>query len=167
VDVTMGQDASVTGGYLHGVVFKVDAILPIPTGSGSSWLYLFGSTYIRLQTNQNLSPLVLQTPPTPITVPSPTVFVLPLRQPNRDYFRLGVGLNINQLWCKAFASSCPTTTADNTTAAKPADPSTPAKPGATTPADATTTAKPVTDTSKAAKSGTSPAAGGTTPATKP
>lgn len=133
VDVTLGQDASVSGGYLHGVVFKVDAILPIPTGSASSWLYLFGSTYIRLQSNQNLSPLVLQTPPTPISVPSPTVFVLPLRQPNRDYFRLGVGLNINQLWCKAFGSNCGSSSPDTTTTSgsSAADTTTPAKPGTT------------------------------------
>jgi hypothetical protein len=85
--------------------------LPIPTGS-TSWLYLFGSTYIRLQRNQNLPPLILQTPNPPIAVPSPTVVVLPLVQPNRDYYRLGVGLNINQLWCKAFGSGCSTSTTD-------------------------------------------------------
>jgi hypothetical protein len=63
-----------------------------------------------LQSNQNLPPLILQTPPTTVTVPSPTVIVLPLRQPNRDYYRIGVGLNINQLWCKAFGSGCSTST---------------------------------------------------------
>ena len=109
LDVTLGQDSSVTGGYLRGVVFKLDGTLPIPTGS-SSWLYLFGSSYVRLQSNQNLPPLILQTPPTTVTVPSPTVIVLPLRQPNRDYYRIGVGLNISQLWCKAFGSGCSTST---------------------------------------------------------
>ena len=106
-DATIGQDASVTGGYLRGVVFKVDANIPIPTGS-SSWLYLFGSAYMRLQSNQNLPPLILQSPPqsAPVTVPSATVFELPLRQPNRDYYRIGAGLNISQLWCKAFGSGC-------------------------------------------------------------
>jgi hypothetical protein len=110
VDATLGQDSSVTGGLLRSVVFKLDGILPIPTGGGTSWLYLFGSTYIRLQRNQNLPPLILQTPNPPVAVPSPTVVVLPLVQPNRDYYRLGVGLNINQLWCKAFSSTCPTST---------------------------------------------------------
>ena len=98
VDATFGQDSSVTGGLLKGVVFKVDGVLPIPTGNNSSWLYLFGSTYVRLRANQNLPPLILQSPASPVTVPSPTVVVLPLVQPNRDYYRLGVGLNINQLW---------------------------------------------------------------------
>ncbi|HUA15211.1 MAG TPA: hypothetical protein VMG31_07925 [Verrucomicrobiae bacterium] len=109
VDGTIGQDASVTGGSLHRLVFKLDGILPIPTGS-ASWLYLFGSSYIRLEKNQNLPPLILTTPTATVTVPSPTVFVLPLRQPNRDYYRLGVGLNINQLWCKAFGTGCSTGT---------------------------------------------------------
>jgi hypothetical protein len=115
VDATMGQDASVTGGYLRGVVFKVDAIMPIPTGTGSSWLYLFGSAYMRLQPNHNLPPLILQTPTSamPVTVPSPTVFELPLRQPNRDYFRLGVGLNIAQIWCTFSSSGCSKTSSDS------------------------------------------------------
>jgi len=163
-DVTLGQDAAVTGGYLHGVVFKVDAILPIPTGSGSSWLYLFGSTYVRLQTNENLSPLVLQTPPTPITVPSPTVFVLPLRQPNRDYFRIGVGLNINQLWGKAFGSSCPSATADTAaTATKSAtDTSTPAKPATPGAGGATGATTSTTRSGKTSAAGSAP---GTAPST--
>jgi len=109
LDATVGQDASVTGGQLHRFVFKLDGLLPIPTGS-SSWLYLFGSSYLRLEANSNLPPLLLASPPSPVTVPSASVIVLPLRQPNRDYYRLGVGLNINQLWCKAFGSGCSTPT---------------------------------------------------------
>jgi hypothetical protein len=113
-DITLGQDESVTGGVLRGVVFKMDGLLPIPTGS-ASWLYLFGSAYIRFNRNTNLPPLLLASPTTSVTVPAPTVAVLPLVQPNRDYYRLGVGLNINQLWCKVYASSCPTTAQDSNT----------------------------------------------------
>jgi hypothetical protein len=128
LDASLGQDASVSGGYLRGVVFKLDGVLPIPTGS-SSWLYLFGSSYIRLQSNQNLPPLILQTPATTVTVPSPTVIVLPLRQPNRDYYRIGVGLNINQLWCKVFGSGCSGNAqgAASTPATTPPKPTTPGK----------------------------------------
>jgi hypothetical protein len=122
LDASLGQDASVTGGYLRGVVFKLDGILPIPTGS-ASWLYLFGSSYVRLQSNQNLPPLLLQSPATAVTVPSSTVIVLPLRQPNRDYYRIGVGLNINQLWCKVFGSGC-----SNGTQGTGSAPATPTKP---------------------------------------
>jgi hypothetical protein len=113
-DFTLGQDSSITGGVLRGVVFKMDGLLPIPTGS-SSWLYLFGSAYIRFRSNVNLPPLVLASPSSTVTVPSPAVAVLPLVQPNRDYYRLGVGVNINQLWCKVYASSCPTASQDSGT----------------------------------------------------
>jgi hypothetical protein len=105
LDITFGQDASVTRGYLRGVVLKLDGMLPLPTGN-SSWLYLFGSAYMRLRKNVDLPPLLLQTPNPPITVPAATVIVLPLKLPDRDYYRLGVGINVNQLWCKTFGSNC-------------------------------------------------------------
>jgi hypothetical protein len=116
-DFTVGQDSSVTGGQLRRFVFKIDGLLPIKMGD-SSWLYLFGSAYMRLEHNENFPPLLLNTPNPPITVPSANVFVLPLVQPNRDYYRLGVGLNINQLWCKAFNSTC-TSKASSTNNSKP------------------------------------------------
>jgi hypothetical protein len=105
LDITFGQDEAVSGGRLHGGVFKLDGVLPIPTGN-SSWLYLFSSAYIRTQGNVNLSPLILQIPTSPITTPSPSVLVLPLRQPNRDYFRLGIGVNLSQVFCEFGAAGC-------------------------------------------------------------
>ena len=117
-DFTIGQDSAVTGGQLRRLVFKIDGLLPIKMGN-SSWLYLFGSAYLRFRANNNLNPLLLASPSSPISVPSPTVDVLPLVQPNRDYYRLGVGLNINQIWCKAFNSTCPNAPASSTDATKP------------------------------------------------
>jgi hypothetical protein len=105
LDLTFGQDEAVTGGYLRSVVFKIDGVLPIPLGN-ASWIYVFGSAYMRLNGNQNLSPLILQTA-TGVTIPAPTVIVLPLRQPNRDYYRLGVGINLSQIFCQLSASGCP------------------------------------------------------------
>ncbi|HEV2289724.1 MAG TPA: hypothetical protein VGR81_12300 [Candidatus Acidoferrales bacterium] len=106
LDMTLGQDETVSGGSPRGVVFKLDGELPLPVFS-SSWLYLFGSVYMRVLDDVQLSPLVLQVPTTPVTVPSPSVFILPLRQPNRDYFRIGIGLNLSQVFCKMSASACP------------------------------------------------------------
>lgn len=108
LDLTLGQDESVTRGLLRSVVFKMDGLLPIPTGN-SDWLYVFGSVYMRLNRNQNNSPLILNTA-TGVTVPSPTVIVLPLLQPDRDYFRLGVGINLSQIFCKISTSGCPNKT---------------------------------------------------------
>src|SRR6202030_667842 len=70
LDLTFGQDASVTRGILRHVVFKLDGMVPIPTGN-ASFLYLFGSAYLRLAKNQDLSPLILQTA-TGVTIPSAT-----------------------------------------------------------------------------------------------
>jgi hypothetical protein len=105
LDLTFGQDESVTKGMLRHVVFKMDGILPIPMGN-ASYVYLFGSAYVRLAKNQDLSPLILQTVSAP-TLPSPTTIVLPLLIPDRDFYRLGVGLNLNQIFCKMFGSTCP------------------------------------------------------------
>ena len=107
LDATIGQDSAVTGGVLHGFVFKLDGILPIPTKS-VTWLYLFGSSYIRLLHDVTEPALPLSAPNPPVSVPSANVFVLPLRQPNKDYYRLGVGININQIWCKWFGNGCST-----------------------------------------------------------
>jgi hypothetical protein len=113
LDLTVGQDEAITRGLLRHFVFKMDGILPIRTGS-AAYVYLFGSAYIRLAKNQDLSPLILQSA-SGVTIPSPTVIVLPLQIPDRDYYRLGVGLNINQIFCKMFNSTC----------AKPAAPAAP------------------------------------------
>jgi hypothetical protein len=51
--------------------------------------------------------LILQTA-SGITLPSATTIVLPLQQPDRDFYRLGIGLNLNQIFCKMFGSTCPT-----------------------------------------------------------
>lgn len=103
LDITFGQDEAVSRGLLRHVVFKLDGMLPIPTGK-AAYVYLFGSAYVRLAKNQDLSPLILQTA-TGVTIPSASVVVLPLKIPDRDFYRLGVGLNINQIFCKMF--SCP------------------------------------------------------------
>jgi hypothetical protein len=104
LDITIGQDASVTRGLMQHFVFKLDGILPISIKKNSSFLYLFGSAYIRKSRNEDLAPLILQTETATVTIPSSTVIVLPLQQPDRDFFRLGVGLNLNQVFCKMFNS---------------------------------------------------------------
>jgi hypothetical protein len=109
VDFTFGQDQAITGGYLRRVVFKSDAILPIP----KSGIYFFASAAIRLRPNQDLSPLILASTPvssgtgttTPgtVTVPSPSVFVLPLKQSDRDFYRIGIAFDLAKILPKLFA----------------------------------------------------------------
>jgi hypothetical protein len=126
LDLGIAQDESITGGKLRGWVFKTDGVLPIPTGN-VSWLYLFGSVYIRFSRNVNNSPLILQTA-TGVTIPAPSVIVLPLLQPNRDYYRLGVGLNINQIFCKLSGSTCPSKSSTTTNPAPTLEAASPLSP---------------------------------------
>lgn len=105
VDAVVGQDAIVTGGVMSGWVLKLDGVHPMPFGgTGSkSYLYLFGSAEIRISHNKNLDPLILKTvDPTVASpaIPSPEVVVLPLRQANRDFYRIGIGLDLKQIFTK-------------------------------------------------------------------
>lgn len=112
VDFTVGQDESVSGGRLHGVVFKVEGVQPLPI-KGNAFLYIFGSFSMRTSKNQNLPPLILQTATLPATgataVPNVNTVVLPLQQPDRDFYRFGVGVDAVCIFTKIFASSpnCP------------------------------------------------------------
>jgi hypothetical protein len=120
-DFTLGQDQAITGGYLRHLVFKADAIIPV----FSTGAYFFASSANRLERNTTLSPLILS----PVTVatstssstctastttvcfPSPSVFVLPYKQQNRDYYRIGVGIDIAKIFVKLFPAPATTTPA--------------------------------------------------------
>jgi hypothetical protein len=111
VDFTFGQDASITRGEMRNFVFKVDAVHPLPVAS-LSILYIFGSTSIRLARNTNYSPLILQsanisslTGSGSSSVPNSSTVVLSLVQPNRDYYRFGIGINISQIFTKLYAAA--------------------------------------------------------------
>lgn len=110
VDFTIGQDASVTGGILHDMVFKVDAVHPLPI-KGTAFLYLFGSFSVRTARNINNDPLILQAASlTTVTgtgstaVPNINTVVLPLQQPNRDFYRFGIGVDALCIFNKIFTS---------------------------------------------------------------
>lgn len=105
LDLTIGQDATVTRGIVRNLVFKADGILALPTGE-ASYLYLFGSAYLRLKRNAILPPLILASETNKPSLPSAAVVVLPLQQPDRDFFRLGIGLNLSQIFCKVVQSKC-------------------------------------------------------------
>lgn len=107
VDFTLGQDESITGGSLRHFVFKAEAIFPIP----NTTVYFFGSSALRLEGNKYYSPLILQpativptgaAPPATITVPSANTWILPLTQPDRDFYRIGLGIDLGAALAKAF-----------------------------------------------------------------
>lgn len=105
LDFIVGQDQQITGGKFHGVVLGVNGVYPLALGS-SSLLYLFGSASMKTTGNQNYPPLILGTAQTPTTPLATTVEVVPLTQPNRDFYRFGVGLNLTSVFCSLSKNGC-------------------------------------------------------------
>ena len=106
LDFSFGHDAAITGGVLRGNrwVFKADGVYPIALSDVATF-YLFGSFATRLsrRTTDN-TPLILQPASLPTltgtgtgSVPNPNTVVLPLSQPDRDFYRIGVGIDILSL----------------------------------------------------------------------
>lgn len=95
VDFGIGQDESITGGKLHGWVFRVDGVHTLPVAG--NLLYLFGTAAIRITRNHDLRTLILD-PDTSGAAPSAAnVALLPLKQPDKDFYRFGVGLDFIKL----------------------------------------------------------------------
>lgn len=69
LDVTVGQDSTMTKGQVRNFVFKIDGQLPIKTGD-TSYLYLFGAAYMRLKQDREAAPLILESEKTPPIIPS-------------------------------------------------------------------------------------------------
>lgn len=111
VDLLFGADASVNGGYFRPWVFKVDAVHPLLIKS-TSYVYLFGSFSTRIKRNVDQSPLILQagdlsslTGTGSSAAPNVNTVVLPLTQPDRDFYRFGIGLDASCLFSKLFGST--------------------------------------------------------------
>jgi hypothetical protein len=97
VDFTLGQNASLTGGSLQHMILNIDSIYPI-TLSKPSFLYLFGSISRRFGAlPPYVPPLVLATG-TISTTPAASTLILPLTQPDRDFYRIGAGINLNEIF---------------------------------------------------------------------
>jgi hypothetical protein len=117
-DFSIGQDEAITGGLLRHWVLKADAVVPIY----STGIYFFGASSNRLVRNTTLSPLILS----PVTLatstatsactasantvcyPASDVFILPYKQQNRDYYRIGLGIDVKKVLTKLFPSVKPT-----------------------------------------------------------
>lgn len=103
VDFTVGQDESITGGLLRGLVFRVDGIHPLPI-KGKSFLYLFGTAALRAQPNQDFRTIILDADTSGALPSAPNVALLPLKQPNKDFYRFGVALDIGKIFTTLFGS---------------------------------------------------------------
>lgn len=100
LDVTFGQNEIVTG-KLRNAVFRLEGFYPFPFAA--KLLYLYGTAMMKVGgggVKTNL-PLFLS-PVTSLTLPDPNTVIVPIdRNPNlrsnRDYYRIGVGINLMEL----------------------------------------------------------------------
>jgi hypothetical protein len=97
-DISVGQNEAVSGGRLHGMVMRVDGFYPLPV-SNKSILYLYGNAYINLRRHATVTdPLILARAPSDVTVPADNVFVITNQPSNRDVYRIGIGVNLIELF---------------------------------------------------------------------
>lgn len=120
IDLTVGQDEQVTAGHLSHFVFRLDAVYPLPFASAFN---LFGSINSAFQKNVSTNPLILPaTSTTPLNDPS--VFIVNVDPRNRDIYRIGLGVNLLELFKSKTPSPGSKVQAppDNPPASKPGPP---------------------------------------------
>jgi hypothetical protein len=149
-DLTYGFNESVTGGRIHGGVMRLEGFVPIPYAK-MSWVYLFGTGLFKPGAHATIAhPFLLDAAPTGTLPTASSAVVISTPQADRDYYRVGVGIDLVNLiggWKKssggAGTSASPTTTqAATPPATTPVPPATPpaAAPPPVVPAPTTTPA---------------------------
>jgi hypothetical protein len=97
-DVLFGQNESVSGGTLHGSVVRFDGYYPIPSIPG---FYIYGTAILRVARSQasgdNQTPIALTLEGHPLPLSDPTVFLVNDPGIGRDFFRIGVGVDLIHL----------------------------------------------------------------------
>jgi len=97
-DITLGQNEAVTGGRLRGMIIRFDGFYPLPV-SDRSILYLYGSALINLRKRAAITdPVFLTTAPSNTSFPAENVFVTTSTPSNRDLYRIGIGVNLLELF---------------------------------------------------------------------
>jgi hypothetical protein len=91
VDITAGKDEAVTGGKLRNWVFRLDAVYPLPFIPS---LHIFGGANVVFARNTTMPPLVLEPPAKFLPFSDPNIFVQQVAPPNRDTYRIGLGVDL-------------------------------------------------------------------------
>lgn len=92
LDLMYGQNEFVTRGHFRGGLFRFDGYYPLPYESLKS-VNLFGTFFLRPTREHDTSPIILQPAPAGTPFPASNVAQLPAPQLNRDYYRIGVGID--------------------------------------------------------------------------
>lgn len=106
LDVLYGQNEAVTGGRLRGGILRIDGFQAMPVSGWAGSVYVFGTFMLKPSRATITDPLLLQPgilctgPKTPagcVTVPGSTVATIYSPQYNRDFYRIGLGVDIGTL----------------------------------------------------------------------
>lgn len=93
LDLTIGQNEFVTGGRFRGPVLRMEGFFPLPY-ERLRFINLFATAMIKPGHTNIGPPLVLQPAPEGTVVPASNVLLVALPQPNRDYYRIGFGIDL-------------------------------------------------------------------------
>lgn len=96
-DLTYGFNESVTGGKIRGGVMRLEGFVPIPYAK-ASWIYLFGTGLFKPGGRATISnPFLLAAAPSGTLPTDPNAVVITTPQPDRDYYRVGIGIDFVNL----------------------------------------------------------------------
>lgn len=105
VDLTLGQDAAITGGERRGMVGRIDGFYPLPAHSALNAVYLFGALRVHWVdgVDAEQDPVILRAPSAAVTLPSSEVFehVLTPDERTRDEWKFGMGVDLVRLFTAA------------------------------------------------------------------
>jgi len=92
-DLTYGFNESVTGGRIRGGVMRLEGFVPIPYKK-ASWIYFFGAGIFKPGGHATLrSPFFLDSAPAGTLPTNAGAIVIPQEQADRDYYRVGMGID--------------------------------------------------------------------------
>ena len=92
-DLTYGFNESVTGGRIRGGVLRLEGFVPIPYEKTNS-IYFFGTGIFKPGARATISsPFLLQAAPSGTLPTDPNAVVITTPQADRDYYRVGMGID--------------------------------------------------------------------------
>jgi hypothetical protein len=104
VDLLFGQNETVTGGRWRGSVVRIDFFQPIADFTSGVTIYVFGTASFKpsVERGANAEALVLNPLPeserSSFNLTAPTTLLLTAPPSNRDFFRIGVGIDLKRVF---------------------------------------------------------------------
>lgn len=101
LDIKIGLNDSVTGGRLgiKNTVVRIDGFIPLRL-SKEIYIYLFGTAILKTTHTKISTPLILEPAPAGTKFPADNVIQINEGELNRDYYRIGVGVDFSGLFKK-------------------------------------------------------------------